>query len=1204
MGLGQWIVPLGESQEAAFVGGKAANLARLLHAGFPVPDGFIVTTTAHRSSAETAEIPAALSEQIRAAYKALGCPPVAVRSSATAEDLAKASLAGQYQTILDVQGERELLDAIRRCWASLDTERVTNYFAQHGLDRAGVLMGVVVQRLVPADVAGVLFTANPRTGALDEMLIEAAPGLGEAVVSGSVQPDLVTLNGTNGAVRSVVAGESGRPPCLTSRMVAELWEQGRRVAAAFGSPQDIEWACAAGKIWLLQARPITTLEPARLVRQCLEQTRSRLQAAREQGRGDWARHNISESLPQPTPLSWDVIRRFMSGDGGYGAMYSCVGFEPAPAVRQDGFLDLIAGRIYMDLARAPEMFFAGFPFRYDVDRLRTDPEAAQAAPTLPNGSPWERWRVGRKLAAVSARITALARDCDARLDNEVFPAFVQWVDREKQRDLSALSGPSLIDLWRERETRVMDEFAPQALLPSMIAVQAMQELRQFLHEECWDEDTDALVNRLTISPVPDRTILSAEGLREVGLGRQVLDRWVAEFGHRSAEELDLAAPRWRERPDDVQAMAVGLRDAASPLAGHHQRVEMARNVAAELSERLSRRLRADFQQKVALVQRYVRFREDSKHFWMLGYDLLRDLALEVGRRLEIGDDVFLLTLGELHAALTSGIASLPVLAERRRQRQAEQRVDLPEVIGAAEVAALGQPRQQESGSRHRALALSAGVCRGLARIVHSPQHADHFRSGDILVCSSTDPGWTPLFCRAGGLVLERGGTLSHGAVVARELGLPAVVLPGATRLLADGEQITIDADHGVVLREGPLNGHGNGELRSAASSAAGDPLRPDDTRTPGFNPPIPPPGRGERRAASLMLVFLLLWSVYFLSAFLLQETWVYQPTMKLFDLLLWPIVAQFGKPATVAAIAVALAALTMLGQRLLTDGRRLRLAKERAALRKKQASVLARSDPRRKELLTQAAPVQGRLFQAALVALAVLLGPLVMTFLWLPLRVDPASASARPGAIAHVTAVVDGEFAHPVELQPGPGLVLADETPARQSSPPIRATLERLRAKWRQSGPAADGPWDVQAAAARARQEMLASLDEYLAGPMPDQELAWIVRTPADQSDRFVMQLTSDGDTPVEFTIVLGDRYPPEPRTDAGDGKGPVQLIRAGGPIRQVRVAFFEQRTAADQEFFSPFRWAGWNIPVNWIGVYVGCYLPAMVLFRRLLAVP
>lgn len=198
-----YILPLADCRDATVVGGKAINLSRLIGAGFPVPGGFAITTTAFRAAQRNAEMPADVIDAILTAYREMGSPVVAVRSSATAEDLAEASMAGQYETFLDVEGEEEVLGAVTKCWASLDSDRVGAYLQQHGIDRAEVAMGVLVQRQVPADVAGVLFTANPRPGALGEMLIESSWGLGEAVVSGLVQPDTLVLDRATGAAMSI-----------------------------------------------------------------------------------------------------------------------------------------------------------------------------------------------------------------------------------------------------------------------------------------------------------------------------------------------------------------------------------------------------------------------------------------------------------------------------------------------------------------------------------------------------------------------------------------------------------------------------------------------------------------------------------------------------------------------------------------------------------------------------------------------------------------------------------------------------------------------------------------------------------------------------------------------------------------------------------------------------------------------------------------
>jgi len=435
------VISLADCRDAEVVGGKAINLSRLIGAGFPVPGGFAVTTTAFRAARDGAEMPAQVRDTILTAYRAMGSPVVAVRSSATAEDLADASMAGQYETFLDVKGEEEVLEAVVRCWASLDSDRVSAYLKQQGIDRADVAMGVVVQRQVAADRAGVLFTANPSAGALGEMLIESSWGLGEAVVSGLVQPDTLVLDRATGTATSVRtadkkvwipagsgSGESKATPeelrqklSLDSQQVLALWRLGLQVMEHFGKAQDIEWAIEGNDVYLLQSRAITTLETAEAYERCLTETREDLREAKRQGRGNWALHNIAETLPHPTPLTWDVIRRFMSGDGGFGAMYRQVGFEPSREVCRDGFLNLIAGRIYMDLSLASEMFFEDYPYAYDPELLVRDPGASQGPPTLPCGSLLDRRRVGSRIADAQRTMRTLANDYDRTLDDEIIP---------------------------------------------------------------------------------------------------------------------------------------------------------------------------------------------------------------------------------------------------------------------------------------------------------------------------------------------------------------------------------------------------------------------------------------------------------------------------------------------------------------------------------------------------------------------------------------------------------------------------------------------------------------------------------------------------------------------------------------------------------------------------------------------------------------
>ena len=1051
-----FILPLADCRDPADVGGKAINLSRLINAGFPVPGGFAVTTSAYRAAEGAAEPPSDVRGAILAAYRGLGSPVVAVRSSATAEDLAEASMAGQCETFLNVEGEQEVVDAVNKCWASLDSERVLAYLEERGIDRAQVAMGVVVQKQVPADVAGVLFTANPRPGALGEMLIESSWGLGEAVVSGLVQPDTLVLDRATGAATSIRtsdkkvwvpagsrSGESQPTPdelrqelSLNSRQVLVLWRLGLQVMEHFGSAQDIEWAIEGDNVYLLQSRAITTLEEAEAYEESLSRTRADLREAKRGGRGDWALHNIAETLPHPTPLTWDVVRRFMSGDGGFGGMYREAGFEPSPEVCRDGFLDLVAGRIYMDLSRAPEMFFEGYPYAYDPEELARNPNASQGPPTLPRGSIRARHGVGTRLAGVRRKMMRLAEDYDRILDGEILPELNRWVADEKRRDLQSIDAAQWRKLWEYRRERALQEFGANLMLPSLVAAMAVEELRSFCAENFWDADPGQLANELSAGHAPDQTLLGTQGLWEIAHRKTTVDQWLAFFGHRAPEEFDLATPRWRERPEAVESMAGHLKDAENPGDRHHKRMEECEARIRELKGTLDGAAAREFDKRLALTHRYLRFREDGKFHLMLAYDLLRDLALEAGRRLDIGADVFLLREEELFDSLSTGIAPLHLLERRRLARAAEAEIDLPYLITEDKIATLGERVEIESTGKIPAFPISGGVASGPARIILSPEEAGDPGDGYVLVCPSTDPNWTPLFAKAAGLVIERGGMLSHGAVVAREMGIPAVVCDGATRLLEDGEMVTVDGIHGNLLRLAE---------EIAGETASEDAVSPDpaDTRIPAVMIP-PPPGRTDRANGKWRNRALAAWTVFFLAMFLLPGTWLYDGAMAVLDFFLLPLVDVSGRFGTVAAVAAGLAALSIVGQRLLTDNRRLAEGKRRAGALRKQASNLPKGSPRRKALEQAASGVQLRLFSAALFPLLLILGPMVMVFLWFPARIDPASWNAAPGAMAYVTARVQGDHSGAVRLVHAPELRLNDQTPASQKIILIRPVLDRL----------------------------------------------------------------------------------------------------------------------------------------------------------------
>ena len=1108
--------------DPSLVGGKAASLGALLRAGFNVPDGFVISPAANGSATEL----------IREAHRKLRASAVAVRSSATMEDGVEMSMAGQFKTVLNVCNEVELVSAIELCRASVQDSRAGAYLSAQNRALGPVEMAVIVQRQIASDVAGVLFTSGPLRP--DEMVIEAGPGLGEEVVSGRMQPDSFRINAETG---EMIETRAARPtPCLTPQAVMKLWALGRDVAAHFGAPQDIEWAVSGEQLFLLQARPITAGDCAREHRALLEDARKTLA---QSGRGPWVLHNLAETLRDPTPLSWSVLRRFMSGAGGFGAAYRRLGFEPASGE----VLELILGRVYLDLSLAPEIFGAGFPFAYDPVALRRDPSAAQFAPTVPRGSWLARWQARRQMAAAQRRIDLESRDFDLHLTERIIPEFVAWCDGEKRRDLAALSVDEWIGLWHERRRRILDEFAPEILFTNFIGASAIARLKAFLAEHFWNEEPEALAQLLACGGAPNRTLIADTELREVAEGRRPLETWLADHGHRAIGEFDLAAPRWREMPRELAAYAARLKDGKDPLALHNDRAAQATERIASVASTAAGHLRA----RLDLAHRYLRFREDGKDYLMLGYDLLRDMALDAGRRLRA--DVFWWSSDELCEALRSQCVAREQLDRRKREHRACARMTLPQLIDRTAVATLGAAPKFIDHNHFSGLAISSGLASGPVRIVKSPLDATDLGRGYVLCCPSTDPAWTPLFVNAAALVLECGGSLSHGAIVARELNLPAVVLPDAIRLLRDGEHVFVDGSRGVIARKAPIS----------------EPDANDIAIAPERVPPVA--GERERRGIRWRNLGFLLWGIYLLPTWTLHEHWLYQPALHGFDGIFWPLVRAFGKPATVAIVGAGLALITAIVQALFADNARLREANRRARTLHAEAATLPPDSPRRRALLVFATSVQRRIAGANLVPVGLMLGLFVMTFSWLSLRME--HTNPVPGAYARVVATVDADFRDPIILAVQPPLRLDEASKPVRSLPPIRETLERL---------------PLQAALPEAAQT---DLRRYLRDGVPPQKVVWLVR--CDQAGSFPVTLRAGKMQAAHVSVVFGENEPPPD----------IQKSRKhGDPIRSVNV---ENTTPTSPFWTLKSETPPFNREIDWLTVYLAAYLPMWFLLRRFL---
>ncbi|MBN9520728.1 hypothetical protein J0H58_19785 [bacterium] len=804
--------------DAARVGGKGYSLGRTSSAGLPVPPGFVVTTDAYRRLHPTGvrsapDFVSRFADHLRK----LGDGPVAVRSSATGEDGAEASFAGQQETILGVRGLDAVLDAVERCWASLHTDRAKAYRARQGVDEAGLAMAVVVQELVPAEVAGVLFTRDPLDAAGRRMLAEASWGLGEAVVSGRVTPDRFHLDRATGAVldrqlgaKDVRVTEVGTEPvsdadrahfCLDDTALSRLADLGRRVEAFYGEARDVEWAVADGRVHLLQARPITVATAADR-ETALRETILELRARAYPGGTVWVRYNLSEVLPAPTPMTWAVVQRLLAADGGFGAMNRDLGATPDPALGSLSAFDLVAGRPMANLSRLPRMQSAHPPFEYLFAALKADPRSAlDPKPTLnplAGGAvagllrlPLTVWRLTRLVAKTKREAETFAQ----RFTTEIVPPFVAAARAAKALDWPRMRADDLEYAVRDWSRKTLVDFACHSLKPTVFAELCWTTLVGLLTPALGAERAKATVAELSLGAQPPDDAHLAVAVRALAAGELDRAAFLEQFGHRGTNEMELSQPRWAEAPEELDRLIAGGKAAARSASGLDGDWE---RIAAEA--KLTGAAKAQAAVWFERLRTYLGLREAAKHYLLMGYAVIRRALVEIDRRYSLRGGVFYLLPDELPLLRADCFTDLsPLIAARRKRRQVELSLEVPPVLFSDDLEAIGRPLPPpDGGDQLTGVALSAGTVEGPALVLTEPTAAP-VEGGYVLVCPSTDPAWVPLFARAAGLVMETGGVLSHGAIVAREFGLPAVAgLPGVVRRLRTGQRVRVDGGRGKV----------------------------------------------------------------------------------------------------------------------------------------------------------------------------------------------------------------------------------------------------------------------------------------------------------------------------------------------------------------------------------------------------------------------
>jgi phosphohistidine swiveling domain-containing protein len=704
------------------------------------------------------------------------------------------------------------IDAVFASWHS---DRARAYRNHHRLrDVAGT--AVNVQAMFPSERSGVLFTADPNAPASGEMVLEASWGLGEAVVSGAVTPDIYYINSASLETSRVVAGlRPAGEPALTSDQCREIAELGRRIETHFGVSSDIEWGLADGRVALLQTRKIRGLDIVLDSEQARQSEMRRLQKLAADEATVWVIHNLAETLPAPTPMTWDLIRWFMSAQGGYGAMYRLLGHHPRERVAGDGFLELIAGRIYVDPRRAAQFHFGRMPFEYEIDAILQDRTALDRPPTRFNLEQADSLFFFRlpvllfNMLRGARTLRFMSKQPANRFLTRAVPSLEQYLQQARTLDLSTVPTAELIRELQRRRDFVLGEFAGESLVPGYFGGLALDRLRQLLVQLLGPAEGDLYAAQLTSGLEGDVTAEQSFLLYDIAnaAGGRGKDEFITQYGHRAVNEMELAQPRWCEESNVIDKMIEQFRAAGMPVPRdrHDDQVEFRRKGEAELAGRLlaagGSSLRPQVESAMRQAQQLLPYRELGKYHLMRGYQTLRQVLLELGRRWNLGRDVFFLQWDELDQFESLSQAAEDSIEARKLRWRSQQKLSLPEVIDSRRLDELGRHQPFSTAGDGGALTcrpIAAGTARGTARIVFDPGTVTDLGPDAVLVCPSTDPGWTPLFVNARALIVERGGVLSHGAIVARDFGIPAVVLEGATSLIAEGALLQIDANQGSV----------------------------------------------------------------------------------------------------------------------------------------------------------------------------------------------------------------------------------------------------------------------------------------------------------------------------------------------------------------------------------------------------------------------
>lgn len=857
-----------DKSKISMVGGKGANLGELCKIqGIAVPEGFCISieafkriigetplikellnelallkveeldkiaeiTSEIRRRIEEVTIPQDISEEILSHFLTLGeNNAYAVRSSATAEDLPNASFAGQQDTYLNIKGREAILDNIKKCWASLFTDRAVIYRIQNGFDHRKVYLSVVVQRMVFPQVSGIMFTADPVTGNRKVLSIDASYGLGEALVSGLVNADVYQVRQGNiihkhiatkklaiyplehgGTEKQHIEPKLQNKQALTDEQILKLQVMGRNIEQHFDSPQDIEWCLADDKFYLVQSRPITTLYPIPEVED--EENHVYISVGHQQ--------MMTDPL-KPLGMSFFQLisfgKRFKAG-----------------------------GRLFVDVAQmlaspeSREVLLKGMGQHDPLikDAITTLLQRGDFIKVLPEEKEHQNLNKGNK--SEGPRKEEPEMDSDPNIVSDLIKKCEDSVEALKQ-NIKSKAGTEVFDFISEdigELKRIL--FDPQSSAVFMAAINASawvnEKMQQWLGEKnVADILSQSVPNNVTsemglalmdvadaIRPYPEvinyleqakdddflEEIVELQGGQEA---KEAICEYLKKYGMRCSGEIDITRPRFSEKPTTLIPMILSNIKNFQPKASE-RKFQQGRQEALKKEQELLERLKElpdgeekakEAKGKIDLIRNFIGYREYPKYGLVNRYFLYKQALLKEAEKLVQAkvihekEDIYYLTFEEFREVVASNKLDYNIISERKEEHKLYEKLTPPRVMTSeGEIITGKYNREDIPEGAMVGLAVSSGVIEGRARVILNMEDAK-LEKGDILVTSFTDPSWTPLFVSIKGLVTEVGGLMTHGAVIAREYGLPAVVgVENATKLIKDGQQIRVHGTEGYV----------------------------------------------------------------------------------------------------------------------------------------------------------------------------------------------------------------------------------------------------------------------------------------------------------------------------------------------------------------------------------------------------------------------